>query len=176
MPHLVKFLLYVVGVVSVVAVISIVAFFTVGEPWGTINDFSYGVMMLGLTLLLPALRPVYTRSTSGTSRAARILGAVSIPGFSILSFLQSAQGAGLISFRSIQPIPGLGPFALGVLFFLLFEIWLLMFGVVLKRSGVKNAIKVSLVSMTGLAFPVWPFWLARQSAIWAPADPLPRSR
>jgi hypothetical protein len=159
--------LYVSGIAAIVAAITIVAFFAVGEPWGTFNDFSYGVQMLAFIPVIFALRPIHNGSVSKVGRVAWFLGVATIVGFMVQSFLQTAVDVRLIDFGSLEPIPGLGPLALAVPLFLLFEVWLLVFGIILKRSGVKDAVRMSVVGMTSLALPAWIFWLARQDAIWA---------
>jgi hypothetical protein len=152
-------------VASVVATATIIAFFAVGQPWGTFNDFSYGIMTLVMLPVLVALRPIHRRSSSGFAWPAWALGVFTVLGFSIISFLETAKDVGLISFGSLEPFPGLGPFALAVLFFPLFEIWLFALGVVLKGIGVKNAIKMSVIAITSVGYPIWAVWLARQHLI-----------
>ena len=83
----------------------------------------------------------------------------------MISFLETAKNVGIITFGQLEPFPGLGPFALGVLLFPLFTVWLLMLGAVLKGHGVKKAIKMSLIAMTAVGYPVWAVWLARQHLI-----------
>src|SRR5712692_1134634 len=127
---LTKLLLCISGLASAVATVTIIAFFSVGQPWGTFNDFAYGIMTLAMLPVVVAIRRGLGRQASGAS--VWIVGLVSLPGYSAVSFLEVAQEVGLLSLRSLEPIPGLGPLALGVVFFALFEVWLLMLGALLK--------------------------------------------
>jgi hypothetical protein len=149
----VRLSLYASSAASVAATITIIAFFTVGQPWGSLNDFSYGVQTLAMIPILFALGPAYRQSKSGIAGTARIVGVVGILGLSIFSFLEAF---GPISVLFVQ-----------FLFFIIFDIWFLLLGAVLKGTGMRSAMKMSLVAMTSLAYPVWAFWLARQVTLWS---------
>jgi len=86
---------------------------------------------------------------------------VSLLGYSVISLSETLQDVSVIRYGSLEPFPGLGPFALGVIFFLLAEVWLLMVGQTLKRRE-KNAIRMSLIAVTAVGYPVWAVWLARR--------------
>ena len=87
---------------------------------------------------------------------------VSLLGYSVISLSETLQDVSVIRYGSLEPFPGLGPFALGVIFFLLAEVWLLMVGQTLKRGGEKNAIRMSLIAVSAVGYPVWAVWLARR--------------
>ena len=86
---------------------------------------------------------------------------VSLLGYSVISLSETLQDVSVIRYGSLEPFPGLGPFALGVIFFLLAEVWLLMVGQTLKRRE-KNAIRMSLIAVTAVGYPVWAVGLARR--------------
>jgi hypothetical protein len=102
------------------------------------------------------------------SELTRVLGLVSLPGSSIASFLLTAWevASGTWShFGSLTPPqPGLQQFlfALQIVFFLLITIWFPMFGTVMKGAGIANSLKMSLVTLIPLGYPIWAVWLARQ--------------
>lgn len=157
-----RLLAYVSAFASATATITIIIFFSVGGIWGTFNDFSYGMMTLVMLPLLGTIHSKYQSSTPRLSSPTFVLGVVSLLGFSLISFLETLRDVSAIRYGSLEPFPGLGPFALGVVFYILVEVWLLMLGFTLKRGGEKNAIRVSLVAITVVGYPVWAVWLARR--------------
>ena len=153
---------YVSAFASATATITIIMFFSVGQPWGTFNDFSYGIMTL---VMLPLLSTIHSKHQSSTPRLSNptfTLGVVSLLGYSLIPLSETLQEVSVIRYGSLEPFPGLGPFALGVVFFFLVEVWLLMVGLTLKRGGEKNAIRMSLIAVTAVGYPVWAGWLARR--------------
>lgn len=158
----IRLLAYVSAFASTTATITIIMFFSVGQPWGTFNDFSYGIMALTMLLLPGAIHSKYQSSTPRLSSPTLILGVVSLLGYSIVSFSDTLQDVAVIKYGSLEPFPGLGPFALGVVFFILAEIWLLLVGRTLKKGGEKNAVRMSLIAITAVGYPAWAVWLARR--------------
>jgi hypothetical protein len=49
-----------------------------------------------------------------------------------------------------------------------FDVWLLALGRMLKKKGAGGAVKVAIVGITFLGYPIWAFWMARRAAIWSP--------
>ena len=163
---LTRLFLYGSGLASAVATVTIIAFFTVGQPWGIYNDFSYGILTILMLPLLVILRPSLGPRGPRLNRFASAVGVVSLVGLSAASFLLTAQEIGLISLQSSGQVLALGPLALQAVFFLSFEIWLLMLGAALKSAGIANAMKMSLIAITTVGYPIWVVWLARQPTIW----------
>ena len=161
----IRLFLYVSGAASAVGTVTIIAFFAVGQPWGTYNDFSYGIMALAMLPVLVNLRPVYKHSTSKIAGPGWVLGVIGVLGFSTVSFVETAKDVGLITLGPLEPLPGLGPFALGAVFFPLFDLWPLLLGAVLKRGGVNGAMKMGAIAATAIGYPLWAVWMARRHQI-----------
>jgi hypothetical protein len=160
------------GVLSVFASITIIAFFGLGGAWawGTANDFFYAVSNLALLPALLALRQFHLDSSPRWGRAIWTVGLVGTLGFSLVSFLQVAVDFRLIDFGRLEPVPGLGPLLLAVLLIPVFDVWLLALGRMLKKRGAGDAVKVAVVGITFLGYPIWAFWMARRAAIWSPPN------
>ncbi len=171
---LASILLYVSCPTSMVATVTLVAFFWVGQPWGTYSDLSYGVFAILLLPLPFALRQVLGSTESRLASLSFWVGWVSLVGLAGASFLLTTTEIGLVNPQSSGLLPGWGPVALQSGFFLLFEFWLVLLGFTLKRTGFVNARWMSLTAVTILAYPVWAIWLARQVGIGRqPASPRP---
>ncbi len=155
-------LAYLSAFASAIAAITIIMFFSVGQPWGTFNDFSYEIMTLVMLPLVGRIHSKYQSSTPRLSSPTFILGVVGPLGYSVISLSETLQDVSVIRYGSLEPIPGLGPFALGVVFYLLADVWLLMVGLTLKRGAEKHAIRMSLIAVTAIGYPLWAVWLARR--------------
>lgn len=155
-------LAYASAFASILATVTIIMFFSVGQPWGTVNDFSYGIMTLVMLPVLSGVHLKYQPSTPRLGNPSFVLGLVSLLGYSIISLSETLQDVSVIRYGSLEPIQGLGPFALGVVFFIVLEVWLLMMGRMLKKGGEKNAVPMSLIAVTAIGYPVWAVWLARR--------------
>jgi hypothetical protein len=109
--------------------------------------------------------------TSRISELTRILGLVSFPGGSIASFLLAASEVAFGNwsrFGVLTPAqPGLQEFlfVLQFLFLIPILIWFPLLGTVMKRAGIANALKMSLVTLIPLGYPVWTVWLTRQPLV-----------
>jgi hypothetical protein len=173
----VKLLLYLDSFVSVVVTITTIvffatrqqgSFFTAQTNWGEASDFSSGVFALVMLPVVFNLRSIYRASKSKISDFTLAVGVIGVLGFAVASFVLSAKGLGLIGFDLIASV------LVQFFFYFIFAAWFLMFGFVLKASGIKHAIRMSLLAITLFAYPVWAIWLARQVSVKAHHD-LPKA-
>ncbi len=160
----VKLLLYLDSFVSVLSTITLIGFFASRQPgsffsaWGAVNDFSYGVFALVMLPVVFNLRPIYRASKSRISGFTLVVGVIGVLGAAVASFVLTAEGLGLIGFSPLRLL-------LQFFFSFIFGAWFLMFGIVLKASGIKHSIRMSLLGMTLVAYPIWAIWLARQVSV-----------
>lgn len=156
---------------SAAATLTIVAFFTVGQPWGSVNDLCYAGQAVAMLGALPALRDADGTAGPSGARGTWRFGIVAWSGLAVSSLLVAAEGLAAMAGGSISP-PGM-PYAflsISSVFFLLTEAWLPMAGRRLQRAGLTGAWKLSLLALTGVGFPVFAVWLARRPAL-APGAP-----
>jgi hypothetical protein len=173
-PDLVRILLYISCFTSAVATVTLVAFFWVGQPWGTYNDLTYGVFAILLLPLPPGLRRVFGPDESKLAQLSFGLGLFCLAGLAGTSLLLTSAEVGLLSLSSGL----LGLLVLQGVFFLLFESWLVLIGFTIKQAGIVNSIGMSLTAVTIVGYPAWAIWLAGKVAAWRqPASPrlTPRS-
>jgi hypothetical protein len=157
---------------SAAATVTIAAFFTVGQPWGSVNDLCYAGQALAMLGALPALRAADETGGPSGGRGTWRFGIVAWGGFAVTSLLVAAEGLAAMAGASIS-LPGV-PYAflaISSLFFLMTEAWLPMAGRRLERAGLKGAWRLSLLALTGVGFPVFAAWLAKHPAL-APGAPV----
>ncbi len=155
-----RMLLLISCATGAVAVVTLVAFFWLGQPGGTCNDLSYGVFAILLLPLPSYLRRIFGPKESTLARLTFNAGWVWFAGLAGASFLLTSTELGLLSL----PSGLLGPLALQGVFFLMFEIWLLMLGSALRQGGLANSLGMSLLAVTLVGYPVWAIWLAGKVA------------
>jgi len=176
---------YVSGGISILALIMLILFFSVGEPFGYLSDFTGGVVfrlsMLPLALLMHRLvRPQYR----GISLLAFIVGVLSMLANVISATLVILKGLGTVNFP--EPIPGGGPYGLTLYAQFGIGTWLVAAGILVLVSrklppllawigilaglglivgsigillGVTLAAAAFLLAAIG--YPIWAIWLGR---------------
>ena len=144
---------------SALATVTLALFFTVGQPWGSINDLCYAGQATAVLGALPGIRAA---AAEGGSRVWRFA-TVAWSGMGVTSLLVAAEGITAMGGGSISP-PGMPYAYLGIqsAFFLATLAWLPMAGRRLERGGVKGAWKWSLLTLTLIGYPVFAVWLSRR--------------
>jgi hypothetical protein len=52
----------------------------------------------------------------------------------------------------------------------IFDVFLLALGRVLKKKGAGGGVKMAVVGITSLGYPIWALWTAQRAAIWSPPN------
>ena len=129
------------AVASIVGLVTLIMFFSLGQPWGTINDISSVVQALSILPVLLALHRLHSLDAPVVSLAAFGIGVL---GMLIAAVWQTLLIIGVITFAQTAVI---SPIAFGVL-----GISLILYGYRIYRNGMLPR-KLALLSLiTGAGF------------------------
>jgi hypothetical protein len=166
----------------------IALFFTIGQPFGTLNDL-FGGLLLALSLIPIALalhrllsprQPVLSLLALGIGLAAMAVFAISAASVILHTF-------GIVRF--VEPRPGTGPFGLGLYAPAFIGVWLILasasaltsrslppvlswigfvagvgyaVGVIgFALGGPQSPVVITAGLLTAIGYPIWAIWLGR---------------
>ena len=179
---------YVSAAASIIGFITIIIFFMIGQPWGSINDFT-GSVVLGLSVifLVWGLHSLMPARQPALNTLALVIGIIGGLGMAVAGAAVLLKTFGVITFP--EPRPGSGPYGLGTYAPMVLGAWLILFNglaltggklpSVLSWIGVAAGIGfvVTLIGfissgpespitaigglLTAIGYPVWAIWLGR---------------
>jgi hypothetical protein len=149
------------GIIGVVGVVFLILFYVLffatpltalGQSFGTLNDACIAVQYLLTIPLALSLRRILQPHAPTLINAATIEGIASM--LAVVA-LQTALVFGVVTFQqqvlwvSLAMIIGVGA-------------WLVITGLVARSTGrLPNSVRMSLVAVPYLFYPLWAFWLGR---------------
>jgi hypothetical protein len=171
-----------VGIAGVVALVTITLFYTVGQPWGTINDIAYLVMLLSLG---PVMLAHYELGGIVPLWPARLSLAGAVAAVAAWAVVQVAFIAGFVEFDYTQAATG--AFALSSLLQIAIGLWIAgasllagswlplgvrVLGIIAGAGTLAMSVGFLLGGLThplalgggvgyGLVLPIWAFLLGR---------------
>jgi len=179
---------YISAVASILGFVFIAVFITVGQPFGTLNDF-FGGVVLGLSMIpmALALNKICSPLNPGLSVLALVIGLVSMVILAAAAVMVILKTFGVITFP--EPRPGTGPFGVAAIAPGFLGVWLIIISYIgRQRSTFPNRLNwvgivagagyvVSIIGFTlsglehplvavgglvaAIAYPIWAIWLGR---------------
>jgi hypothetical protein len=133
----------------------LIAFFVVGEPYGTLNDVSVVVQYLLAMPMLVALHTVLVRRAPRLSIVAAGIGLIGIIAVVALQLLLITKA---LTFAQ-QSVP------VSVALFVGVGGWIVLVGCMSRTTGAfRNTIALALAGWSYVGYPVWAFAVGRQLA------------
>ena len=139
---------YAAGVAFILAIVFIALFFAVGQPWGSLNDLSFAIWAI---LQIPVALALDRRFRAKSSALNRLAVGIAVLGFLLLavsSVLIILHALGIVQFFQFQP--GTGPYGAGFVAFVLAGLWLVLVGLLSRRSGALPATSAWLAILAGI--------------------------
>jgi len=176
------------AVFSIMGFVFIGIFFTVGQPFGTLNDLFGGLLLsLSMVPIVFALHRLLSPRQSALGILALGIGLAAMSVFAIAAASVMLKTLGVLSFA--EPRPGTGPLGLGLYAPGLVGVWLILISTasltsrslppVLASIGLATGVGYVLVIigfsmagpqsplvivaglLTAIGYPVWAIWLGR---------------
>jgi len=172
---------YVVAAAAVAGLVTIALFFSIGQPWGTLNDLSLLVMTLALAPLMLAFYELGGLTPTPLAQAAQAIGWIAVLTWSVV---QALMIVGVVSFD--YKVGATGAFAIESYALVYVGLWMaganllagswltwvrllgvvtgigfVLLGVGLLVGGQNNPITYAGGIGYELVLPIWAFLMAR---------------
>lgn len=177
---------YISASASILGFVFLAAFFSAGQPFGTLNDF-FGSILLGLSMmpLAFALERVYMQGNVALTRVVLVTGLVGMTLLVIAGATVILKTFAWINFP--EPTPGTGPFGIGLIGPVVIGLWLIFVSYLgLASPALPNLLNwigitagagfgITLIGFilggqnhpmtwigglaAGIAYPIWAIWL-----------------